>query len=82
MKKGTKKKEVTIDGLAIMVQRGFESTALKIDMDEGFVRVDKRLDIIDKRLDRNENILIRAHENRIERLEDELRIVKTHLKLV
>lgn len=64
-----------IDGLASMVARGFEHTATKKDISE----VRTRLDGIDDRLDRIENLLIRAHENRIERLEDKVRVLETAL---
>ena len=48
-------------------------------MTTGFEAVNKRFDGIDQRLDKIENLLIRAHENRIERLEDVMRVVKTKL---
>ena len=43
--------------------------------------MNERFNKVDERLDRIENILIRAHENRIERPEDGLRVVKTRLKI-
>lgn len=48
---------MTIEDLAVITANGFEG-------------VDRRLDGIDKRLDHIENILLRDHLNRIERLED------------
>lgn len=71
------KKGITIDGLARMVQKGFEETAKHIDV--RFEHVEKRLNEIEIRLDRIENILIAAHENRIERLEDKMRQLETLL---
>ncbi len=53
------------DDLAAMTARGFEETATKTELHA----VEARLDI---RLDRIENILLRDHNNRIERLEDKL----------
>lgn len=50
-------KKMTIEDLAVITANGFEG-------------VDRRLDGIDKRLDHIENILLRDHLNRIERLED------------
>ncbi|MBI2046229.1 MAG: hypothetical protein HYT28_02320 [Parcubacteria group bacterium] len=60
--------EMTVEELARMTQRGFENTATKTDV----TRIDIRLDHI-------ENLLIRAHENRIEILEDKMRQVQTTL---
>lgn len=78
------KKKITIDDLAIMVQKGFNETASKTDMnvrfeviDARFDAVDARFDKVDERLDRIENILIRAHDDRLDRLEDSVRILKT-----
>lgn len=50
-------KKMTIEGLAGITANGFKS-------------VDRRFDEVDKRFDRIENILLRDHLNRIERLED------------
>lgn len=86
IKKLGKKKGITIDDLAMMVQRGFENTATKDYVDKHFDAIDKRFDAVDKRLDgidirlnRIENLLLRAHENRIEILEDKMRQVQTTL---
>ena len=66
------KKNITIDELAVMVQKGFEETAKKADMDLRFEQVDKRFDKMDKRFDKIENLFIANHKKRIEKLEDEL----------
>lgn len=50
-------KKTTIENLAVITANGFKG-------------VDKRFDGVDKRFDRIENILLRDHLNRIERLED------------
>ena len=63
-------KKMTIDDLAAMVKRGFDDTAKETVVDKRFYEVDKRFDEVDKRFDRIENILLRDHLNRIERLED------------
>lgn len=44
-------KKITIESLALMVQKGFEETAKKADVDKRFEQVDKRFDGIDNRLD-------------------------------
>jgi hypothetical protein len=69
------KEKMTIDELARITKGGFDAVDKRFDM------VDKRLDAVDYRLDRIENLLIRAHENRIEKLEDNMRLVKTKLSI-
>ncbi len=56
-------KKITIEDLAVMVQKGFSETSGKMD---------KRFDQVENRLDRIENTLIKNHEARIKRLEDAL----------
>ena len=51
------KKQITIDDLAGMVQRGFD-------------HADKRFDGIDERLDRIEKLIMVSHNRRTERLEE------------
>jgi len=58
-----KKKEITIDDLALMVGKGFQS------VDKRFDEVDKRLDRMDKRFDRIEKLILTEHKERIEKLE-------------
>jgi archaellum component FlaC len=53
------KKSVTIEDLAVMVKKGFDS-------------VDKRFDGVDDRLDRIEKLILADHKRRIERLEDQV----------
>ena len=79
MRKVTRKKESTIDELAIMIQSGFRDTARKIDVEElrkdmenNFKKVDARFDII-------ENKLIARHEREIEHLRDEVLKIKVTL---
>lgn len=78
-----KKKSITIDDLARMVQIGFNETAKQKDMDkrfksvdEHFKLVDERFDSVEERLARIENILILDHRRRIERLEGEMKELK------
>jgi len=71
-----KKKEITIDELAMMVQRGFNETAKKSEMDQRFNGVDRRLDKVEKRLDRIEKLILSDHKERIERLEIQVKELK------
>ena len=64
--------KITIDELARMVKEGFDRTASKDEMTKGFKGVHDRLGDIDGRLDRMES-------GRIEKLEDNMRLVKTKL---
>ena len=61
----------TVDNLAVMVAKGFER------VDARFDGIDKRLDKVDTRLDHIENLLIRGLENRTDKIEDDIRVLKT-----
>lgn len=76
------KKETTIDDLAGMVQKGFVGVDKRFDdmaTKDDLTEVNTRLDGIDTRLEHIENMLLRAHENRLEKLEDKMRVVETAL---
>lgn len=60
---------MSIEDLTMMVARGFENTATKDDIGAVIVR-----------LDRIEHLLIRALDNRVTRLEDDNRVIKTTLE--
>ncbi|MFH0740014.1 MAG: hypothetical protein V1819_02895 [bacterium] len=80
------KKETTIDDLAIMVQKGFIGVDSKINsiqknMDTGFKAVDKRFDEVNQRLIKIERKIDSNHEQRIERLEDDVKWLKGQLTL-
>ncbi len=72
-------KKITIDNLAIMMKKGFDDTATKIQVSglekrvdglEGrFDGVEKRLDKIDARLERIEGTILKHHASQIESLE-------------
>lgn len=62
-----------IEHLAIMTKDRF---------DEVEERFEKRFDTVEFRLDRIEDLSIGGQERRIESLEDNMRLVKTKLKLV
>ncbi|MFA5433006.1 MAG: hypothetical protein WC319_09095 [Candidatus Paceibacterota bacterium] len=65
-----KSKNITIDDLAMMVQKGFSEAAK--ENSKRFDGVDKRFDRIEKKLDRIEKIVLPSHEERIERLEEKM----------
>lgn len=69
-----------MEDLAMMAANGFEKTATK----EELVALEKKMTLDSKEvhdhLDRIEHIFIRAHNNRIEKLEDDMRMVKTMLE--
>jgi len=58
-----KKKNITIDDLAIIIKRGFDG-------------VDGRFDIVDDKLERIERLVLADHKRRIERLENEVKELK------
>lgn len=68
-----KKKNVTIDDLAVMVQKGFndvtENMATKSEMNLGFKKVNDRLEKIEK-------IILADYGERIEKLEIEVKELK------
>ena len=81
------KKNVTIDDLAVMVQRGFDEItgdmATKSEMNKRFEQVDKLLDGIEskmvtkaemnRRFDGLEDRVLAGHQKRIEKLEAEIK---------
>ncbi|MBI2577272.1 MAG: hypothetical protein HYV77_00300 [Candidatus Wildermuthbacteria bacterium] len=81
-------KDITIEDLAGMIQRGFEETAKKADMDAQFAEVyaqfaavDNRFHGIEQRLERIENLLIDDHQHRIAKLEEDVRVLKDALNM-
>ena len=83
MKPVKKQPRITIETLAHSVANGFSEVksdikSLEKKLDERFDAVDKKLDDVDSRLTTVEALLA---SNRIERLEDSMRQVKTLLKL-
>ena len=83
MKKGSgkkKKKDVTLDDLAAMTQKGFEAVDKRFyEVDKRFDAVDKRFDEVDRKLDIIENKLIARHEREIEHLRDKVLRIETKL---
>lgn len=72
--KKMKKKIITIEQLAGMVQRGFEETAKSEE-------VNKRFDKIEDRLERIEKLILADHKRRIEKLETEVKELRELLAL-
>ena len=59
-------KNITIDDLAGMVQKGFEETAKRDEVNERFDKIEDRLESIEK-------LILADHKRRIEKLEDEVK---------
>jgi hypothetical protein len=74
--KTTAKKETDTEMLARLMVDGFDR--MRIDIHETEIKITKK---VDDRCDRIENILMRAQDNRIERLEDKMRRIETELAL-
>ncbi|MBI4120538.1 MAG: hypothetical protein HY454_03690 [Parcubacteria group bacterium] len=72
-------KKVTIDGLAIMVSKGFAET--KFDVNSLRSDMNKRFDAVDKRFDRMENLILADHKRRIEKLELDMKELKNALAM-
>lgn len=64
-----KEKNITIDVLARMIQKGFLETAKKDEVNERFDKVEDRLENIEK-------LILANHKQRIEKLEDEVKELK------
>ena len=60
---------ITMDALARMVQKGFEETAKKDEVNERFTRVDQQLIEI-------RTILIQDQQKRIEKLEEKVEVLR------
>jgi hypothetical protein len=77
--KTKKEKKMTIEDLALMVARSFESLPTREEMN---TRFDEAAKENKDRFDRIENILIRALDNRTLKLEDEVRVLKTTVERI
>lgn len=64
-----KGKNITIDDLAMMIQKGFEETAKREEVNERFDKVEDRLENIEK-------LILADHKQRIEKLEEEVKELK------
>lgn len=87
-----KKKRITIDELAIMVKRGFDETAKKVDMEARFAETATKEDIAALQADivRLEKEIAELRQDiaqinrlpsvlvhRVDRMEDDIRLIKT-----
>lgn len=85
MAKSDKKRGITIDGLVAMTQRGFHDVGERFDtlatrVGRGFAEVDERFNKMDERFEKLEFLMIGRHDKRLDKLEDDMRIVKTLLE--
>ncbi|MBU4299083.1 hypothetical protein KJ636_03515 [Patescibacteria group bacterium] len=78
-----KKKRITIEDLARMVQKGFLETAngfletaKKDEVNGRFDEVSIRFDKVEDRLERIEKLILADHKKRIEKLEFEVKELK------
>lgn len=69
-------KNITINDLAAMVQKGFADTASKNDLKSLKIEMNQRFDLVDKRFDKIEKLILADHKKRIERLEFEVKELK------
>ena len=74
-------KNTSVNELAVMIADSFKwvdenISDLREETKKSFSEINIRLDSMDTRLDRIENLLLRDHLNRIERLEDSMLAVK------
>jgi len=74
-------KNTSVNELAVMIADSFKwvdenISDLREETKKSFSEINIRLDSMDTRLDRIENLLLRNHLNRIERLEDSMLAVK------
>jgi archaellum component FlaC len=78
MKKVIKKKEMTIDDLAMMTQRGFDGMHTEMGgLKEDMKKMDTRLERIEQRVERIEQRVNQAHDARLDKLDDQMRRVIT-----
>ncbi len=81
-----KKKKVTIETLAGMVQRGFTGVDKRFDVVyKRFDSVDKRIDSLEKhmndRFNTIEKLVLADHKRRIDRLERDMKEIKEALAI-
>ncbi len=75
-----RKKKITLEDLALMVARGFDEVNSKIAELATKVELQKVEERLTKRIDHIENLLLTDHRNRIERLEDRIRVLEAGRK--
>ena len=67
------KENITIDDLAVMVQKGFNDVTSKMTTK---VEMKAEFDAVNKRFDKIEKLILTDHKKRIEKLEDEIKEIK------
>lgn len=85
MQKILKKKTITLDELAGMVQHGFEGVDKKIhdlraEMNQRFDEINERFNDIEARLDRLEKVLFEEQHERMIRLEDRVQKMESDFR--
>lgn len=63
------KKNITIDDLAIMVQKGFEKTSTKDQVNH----LESRIDKLEKNVGTIKDLIVENHRKRIEKIETEIK---------
>jgi len=81
----TMKKNMTIDDLAVMTQKGFlglDGKIMKLDekVDRGFAEVNQRFFEVNQRLDKIEKDILQDYGNRIEVLEASVRNLQSEFR--
>jgi chaperonin cofactor prefoldin len=81
-------KKVTIEQLAVMVQKGFQETATKDvhaleermgRMEGRMHNIEERMGRMEKKLDTIQNEILEQHAHRLDLLEDDMRRIKDAL---
>lgn len=70
-------KKITIEQLVVMVQKGFQETATKLDIYD----LRENMQRMEKKLDRIENRILEEHAHRIDMLEDNMKRVLDALRV-
>ena len=74
------KKNISLDDLALMVAKGFEETAKKVDLESLEKEINLQFGEVNERLDRIEKILFRDYKNRIEKLENQVKELQSDFR--
>ncbi len=72
-----KKMKVTLEDVLDVTQKGFERIESTMATKADVKHLEERIDKVETKVDRIENILIRAQDNRLDKLEDDVRVLKT-----
>lgn len=72
------KKNITIDDLAVMVQKGFNGIANEMATKN---EMNRHFNLVDERFDKIEKLILADYKKRIERLESSVRELKEALAI-